>query len=73
MLEWGLHYNQVVAPRDSGRPAVVGSGEGIEYVMEAASRAGLALDPIVIAEVMAIETEYLLEIGAVGTPVNGDG
>lgn len=71
VLEWNLHYSQVIGPRDLGRPPVVGAGDGIEYVMDRGRAAGFDLEPIDIAEVMAIETEYLLEIGAIGTPVDG--
>ncbi len=69
ILEWNLHFTQVIAPRDLGRPAIIGSGEGIEYVMDRARAMGIELEPIDIAEVMAIETEYLLDIGAIGRPV----
>lgn len=69
ILEWNLHFTQVIGPRDLGRPPVIGSGEGIEYVMDRGRAAGVELEPIDIAEVMAVETEYLLEIGAIGTPV----
>jgi len=69
ILEWNLHFTQVVGPRMFGHPPVIGSGEGIEYVMDRARAAGLAIDPLDIAEVMAVETEHLLEIGAVGAPV----
>jgi hypothetical protein len=72
ILEWNLHFTQVVGPRDLGRPPVIGSGEGIEYVVERGRAAGEDLEPIDIAEVMAIETDYLLEIGAIGTPVEED-
>lgn len=72
MLDWGLHYHQVVAPRDEGRRPVVGSGDAIEYIMGRGSEAGVAYDPFDIAEVLAAETEYLVEIGAVGGPVEGD-
>lgn len=69
ILEWNLHYTQVIGPRDLGRPPVIGSGDGIEYVMERAGAAGFVLEPIDIAEVMAVETDYLLQIGAIGAPV----
>lgn len=71
ILEWNLQYTQVVGPRRLGRSPILGSGEGIEYVMTIAETAGYDLDPIALAEVMAIETEYLLEIGAIGAPVQG--
>ncbi len=69
VLEWNLHYTQVIAPRELDRPAVIGGGEGIEYVMEKAGAAGVVIEPLDIAEIMAIETDYLLSIGAIGSPV----
>lgn len=72
LLEWGIHYHQVVAPRGEHRRPVVGSGDSIEYLMERAAAAGRPVDPIDIAEVIAAETEYLLAIGAVGAPVEGE-
>jgi hypothetical protein len=72
ILEWNLHYTQVIGPRDLGRPPVIGSGDGIEYVMERGRAAGFDLEPIDIAEIMTIEVDYLLEIGAIGIEVTGD-
>ncbi|OFW67106.1 MAG: hypothetical protein A2Z12_03465 [Actinobacteria bacterium RBG_16_68_21] len=69
LLEGGIHYHQVVAPRDEHRRPVVGSGDAIEYLMERAAAAGRPIEPIDIAEVIAAETEYLLAIGAIGSPV----
>lgn len=69
LLEWNLQYTQVIGPRRLGRPPILGQGEGIEYVMQVATAAGYDLDPVALAEVMAIETEYLLEIGAIGAAV----
>lgn len=69
LLEWGIHYHQVVAPRDEHRHPVVGSGDAIEYLMDRGAAAGRSYEPIDIAEVIAVEAEYLLSIGAVGAPV----
>lgn len=69
ILEWNVHYTQIVGPRELGRPVVIGSGEGMEYVLSRARAAGYEIDPLDVAEVMAIETDYLLEIGAIGAPV----
>lgn len=70
ILEWNLHYTQVIGPRDLDRPPVIGSGEGMDYVVDRARAAGVEVDPIDIAEIMAIEIDYLLEIGAIGGPVD---
>ncbi len=69
LLEAGVDYHQVVAPRDEHRHPVVGSGDAIEYLMERGAADGHDYEPLDIAEVIAAETEYLLAIGAVGTPV----
>ncbi len=69
IIDWNLHFTQVVGPRQSGQPVVIGSGDGIEYVMGRARAAGFSIEPLDIAEVMAAEAEYLLEIGAIGAPV----
>jgi hypothetical protein len=72
ILDWNLHFTQVVGPRQLGRVPIIGSGEGMEYVMDRARAAGIVVEPLDIAEVMAIETDYLLSIGAVGGPVETD-
>ena len=72
LLEGGIHYHQVVAPRDEHRHPVVGSGDAIEYLMDRSASAGRPVEPVDIAEVIAIETGYLLAIGAVGTPVEDE-
>ena len=72
LLEWNLDYAGVIAPRAGGEPPVVGSGDGLEYVLEQAAAAGVAVEPFDVAEVLGLETEYLLEIGAVGPPL-GEG
>ncbi len=69
VLEWNLHFTQVIGPRDLDRPLGIGGGAGIEYVLERAGAAGVAVEPLDIAEIMAIETDYLLSIGAIGSPV----
>jgi hypothetical protein len=72
VLEWGVHYHQVVAPRDEGRRPILGSGDALDYILARGEENGLAYDPFDIAEVLAAETEYLVEIGAVGGPVEGE-
>jgi hypothetical protein len=69
ILEWNLHYSQVIGPRDLGRPPVVGSGDGMEYVMDRGRAAGFEIEPIDIAEIMTIDVDYLLDIGAIGVAV----
>jgi hypothetical protein len=72
LLEAGVEYHQLVAPRDEHRHPVVGSGDSIEYLMERAAESGREFEPLDIAEVIAAETEYLLSIGAIGAPVGDE-
>lgn len=69
ILEWQIQYQQVVAPRSRGEHPVVGSGEAMEHVLAMGGAIGVVLEPLDVAEVMAAEVDYLLSIGAVGTPV----
>ncbi|NQV06395.1 hypothetical protein HQ535_07575 [bacterium] len=69
ILELCVFYHQVEAASDAA-PQVLASGDSIEFVMEAsAEERGEAYDPIDIAEIIALDTGYLVEIGAVGEPV----
>lgn len=69
ILEWQLHFHQVVAPRQNGVRPVLGSGDSIEYLIERGIDAGRTFDYLDLAEVIAAEAEYLVSIGAVGEPV----
>ena len=69
ILEWEVFYLQGLdVPRDhSERPApVAGSPEAISFIVE---RSGDRYEPADVAEVLAGEAEYLVGIGAVGSPV----
>jgi hypothetical protein len=67
VLEWQLEFHQVIAPR-SGEPSVLGSGEGIEHVLEQAAKHDVLVEARDVAEIVAAEVEYLVAIGAVGAP-----
>ncbi|MFQ5947724.1 MAG: hypothetical protein ACE5KX_02540 [Acidimicrobiia bacterium] len=72
ILEWEVHFLQRAA-RGGGEhsPApVAGSDEAMRYIQERSAQVqGLAYDIRDIEEVLALEAEYLVEIGAVGPPV----
>jgi hypothetical protein len=70
LLEWQVHYHQVVAPREGHQRPILGSGDSIEYLMVRSAEAGRSIDVLAIAEVIAADTEYLVSIGAVGEAVN---
>ena len=72
VLEWQIHYQQVVVPREGSPRPVIGSGEAMEYVLQRAAEDDVEIDPVDVAEVMAADVEYLLSIGAVGAPVQDD-
>jgi len=69
ILEWEVFYLQGLdVPRDhSHHPApVAGSSEAISFIVE---RSGGIYEPSDVADVLAGEAEYLVGIGAVGSPV----
>lgn len=70
LLLWGFEERRSRASAGDGDPAVYGSGDILEALVER-SRAerGTAYDPFDVAEVIAAESEYLAAIGAVGDPV----
>jgi hypothetical protein len=70
LLEWQVHYHQVVAPREGHQRPILGSGDSIEYLMVRSAEAGRSIDVLDIDEVIAADTEYLVSIGAVGEAVN---
>lgn len=73
ILHWGLYHSQVVAGRDNGEAPVIGGDEAAAFVVRQATEAGG--DPYRrddVATVLGLETEYLMEIGAIGDAVEED-
>jgi hypothetical protein len=67
ILEWQMEYQQAIGPYHDG-PTVLGGGEAMEHILARGVDQGMALEPVDVAEVMAAEVDYLVAIGAVGTP-----
>jgi hypothetical protein len=73
ILEWGLMHKQTIASRRDDAPPVIGGEDSVAYIGEhAADSDGRRYDPDDIATVLAFEAEYLVAIGAVGPPVEGE-
>ena len=72
ILEWGLYQHQVVRPRRGDPPPVFGSGDHIGAILDHAEAEGYDYDPVDVGAVLAAESEYLVEIGAVGERVEGE-
>lgn len=73
ILEWGLLHKQTVASRRDDAPPVIGGEDSVIYISEHATDSdGRRYDAGDIAAVLACETEYLVAIGAVGPPVEGE-
>lgn len=73
ILEWSVRYLQDPDLR-TGReaPPVAGGAEAAEYVQVRALEQGYSYDGAMIVEVLDLQTEYLVAIGAVGDRVNGE-
>jgi hypothetical protein len=73
ILEWSVRYLQDPDLRAGlVAPPVAGGAEAAEYVQARALEAGHPYDSALILEVLDLQTEYLVAIGAVGEPVDGD-
>jgi hypothetical protein len=73
ILEWGMYHKQVIIGREGSGVPVVGGEVEIAYVAaRAAKEGGSAFHESDVEEVLALEAGYLIEIGAVGEPVEED-
>lgn len=74
ILEWEVFYLQGLAQPDRHRPVETvagGAAEAVSYIADRiAARHGVTYSPADIAEVLRLEAEYLVSIGAVGEPVD---
>ncbi len=68
ILEWEMQYLQRPDQRDG--EAVVGGLDAAAYAQEKSYAQGYAYEPEVIFEVLDLQAEYLLALGAVGDPVD---
>jgi hypothetical protein len=73
ILEWSVRYLQDPDLR-TGRdaPPIAGGTEAAEYVQSQAVNQGFPYDGPLIMEVLDLQIEYLVAIGAVGDPVAED-
>jgi hypothetical protein len=73
VIEWELHYLQGLAQERRRTPVETvagGSDASIDYVVsQIAEVNGITYDRGDVAEVLRLEVDYLLSIGAVGEPV----
>jgi hypothetical protein len=73
ILEWSVRYLQDPDLRaERTTPPVAGGVEAAEYVQARALEAGYGYDGAMILEVLDLQTQYLVAIGAVGEPVDED-
>ena len=72
ILEWSVRYLQDPDLRTGlEAPPVAGGAEAAEYVQARALDQGYSYDGAMIMEVLDLQTKYLVAIGAVGDPVDG--
>lgn len=76
IIEWEVHYLQGLAQKSRRNPVETvagGSDASIDYVVAQIAEVNRAIyDREDVAEVLALEAEYLQSIGAVGETVNVD-
>lgn len=72
ILEWQVHFLQQLAKADKEIPIVVGMTEGtIDYILEQVAEQGSPAERSDVEEVLELQGEYLVSIGAVGGPADG--
>lgn len=73
IIEWEVHYLQGLAQKHRRNPVETvagGTDASIDYVTAQIAKAhGVTYDPSDVAEVLRLEADYLVTIGAVGPPV----
>ncbi|MBT8206636.1 MAG: hypothetical protein HKN07_10970 [Acidimicrobiia bacterium] len=72
IVEAEVYYLQGLVDDPEGFRPIAGSPAAIDFVEEQALAAGFKYDRELIEVVMALEAEYLMSIGVVGTPVGRD-
>ena len=76
VIEWEVHYLQGLAQKSRRNPVETVAGgidASIDYIQtQIAEVNGAIYDRDDVAEVLRLEAEYLLSIGAVGEPVDPD-
>ena len=76
VLEWEVYYLQGLAQPNRHNPVVTVAGghqASVEFIVEQIStKHGLTYSPEDVMEVLEREAEYLVSIGAVGDPVEGE-
>ena len=74
IVEWEVYQLQGLAQPSRRRPVDViagGTDQTVSYIVDQiAERHGVTYAPVQVAEVLALEAEYLQSIGAVGGPVS---
>lgn len=74
VIEWEVHYLQGLAQKSRRNPVETvagGTDASIDYIQtQIAQMNGAIYDREDVAEVLRLEAEYLLSIGAVGEPVD---
>lgn len=77
ILDWEVFYLQGLAQDDRSNPVETvagGSDASIEFIIERiATEHGVTYSRDEVERVLALEADYLFEIGAVGEPVTGRG
>ena len=72
ILEWEMKYLQNPRLRpETDEPTVVAGINAARYVQERSLASGVPYDGPVILEVLQLQAEYLLAIGAIGEAVGG--
>lgn len=70
ILEWEMKFVQDQLDSDPDRVVVIGGATATKYVLEQMTNQGFEYEPAIVTEVLGLQAEYMVSIGAVAEPVD---
>lgn len=72
ILEWEMKFVQDQLDSDPDQIVVIGGEAATQYVLDQLVGQGFDYEPSIVTEVLALQAEYMMSIGAVAEPVDDE-
>lgn len=70
ILEWEMKFVQQQLDSDPNQVVVLGGDRALSYILEQTEEQGFQYEPEIVVEVLRLQAEYMVSIGAVADPVD---
>lgn len=70
ILEWEMKFVQSQLDSDPAQIVVLGGDTARSYVLEQTAKEGFEYEPAIVDEVLLLQAEYMVSIGAIAEPVS---